>query len=316
MNITELKSRVMLSAVTVSAWQARCFDVKATEEVEKNHQAKDIGRFNKRLLPEHAPSYKEVVSIGNRIRRFHYYHSLKYEQLGVRLLPTTIYMDFADQMRKMKDEFDLAVSVFLTDYLNLKEQARLELNGLFNESDYPTLASMSEKFGVKLAVQPFPDASQFGVDLPADVLTDLRSEIDQHVLASISTANNDLVGRLYEAVSKLADKLYGATDVRMGVSNQVRELCELLPKLNFTNDPKLNHILEQAKTHLAVHTGADLKESRVLRSQVAAKASEIEALMAAFMGGAPEPMANQVATFAPLEQVVQPEPTPLLRLVA
>ncbi|MFP4895720.1 hypothetical protein [Paraburkholderia sp. EG304] len=316
MNITELKSRVMLSAVTVSAWQARCFDVKATEEVEKNHQAKDIGRFNKRLLPEHAPSYKEVVSIGNRIRRYHYDHSLKYEQLGVRLLPTAIYMDFADQMRKMKDEFDLAVSVFLTDYLNLKEQARAELNGLFNESDYPTLARMSEKFGVKLAVLPFPDASQFGVDLPADVLTDLRSEIDQHVLASISTANNDLVGRLYEAVSKLADKLYGATDVRLGVTNQVRELCELLPKLNFTNDPKLSHILEQAKTHLAVHTGADLKESSVLRSQVAAKASEIEGLMAAFMGGAPEPMANQLSTFVPLEQVVQPEPTPLLRLVA
>ncbi|APA90394.1 hypothetical protein BJG93_32895 (plasmid) [Paraburkholderia sprentiae WSM5005] len=316
MNITELKSRVMLSAVTVSAWQARCFDVKATEEVEKNHQAKDIGRFNKRLLPEHAPSYKEVVSIGTRIRRYHYDHSLKYDQLGVRLLPTTIYMDFADQMRKMKDEFDLAVSVFLTDYLNLKEQARVELNGLFNEADYPTLARMSEKFGVKLAVLPFPDASQFGVDLTADVLTDLRSEIDQHVLASISTANNDLVGRLYEAVSKLADKLYGATDVRLGVTNQVRELCELLPKLNFTNDPKLNHILEQAKTHLAVHTGADLKESRVLRSQVAAKASEIEGLMAAFMGGAPEPMAHQPAAFAPLEQVAQPEPTPLLRLVA
>ncbi|MGF6383422.1 hypothetical protein OKW31_006423 [Paraburkholderia atlantica] len=316
MNITELKSRVMLSAVTVSAWQARCFDVKATEEVEKNHQAKDIGRFNKRLLPEHAPSYKEVVSIGNRIRRYHYDRSLKYEQLGVRLLPTAIYMDFADQMRKMKDEFDLAVSVFLTDYLNLKEQARVELNGLFNESDYPTLARMSEKFGVKLAVLPFPDASQFGVDLPADVLTDLRSEIDQHVLASITTANNDLVGRLYEAVSKLADKLYGATDVRLGVTNQVRELCELLPKLNFTNDPKLNHILEQAKTHLAVHRGADLKESSVLRSQVAAKASEIEGLMAAFMGGAPEPVANQLSTFAPLEQVVQPEPTPLLRLVA
>ncbi|MGF6292450.1 hypothetical protein [Paraburkholderia youngii] len=316
MNITELKSRVMLSAVTVSAWQARCFDVKATEEVEKSHQAKDIGRFNKRLLPEHAPSYKEVVSIGNRIRRYHYDHSLKYEQLGVRLLPTAIYMDFADQMRKMKDEFDLAVSVFLTDYLNLKEQARAELNGLFNESDYPTLARMSEKFGVKLAVLPFPDASQFGVDLPADVLTDLRSEIDQHVLASISTANNDLVGRLYEAVSKLADKLYGATDVRLGVTNQVRELCELLPKLNFTNDPKLSHILEQAKTHLAVHTGADLKESSVLRSQVAAKASEIEGLMAAFMGGAPEPMADQAATFGPLEQVAQPEPTPLLRLVA
>jgi hypothetical protein len=308
MNITNIKSKVMLSAVTISTWQARCFDEKATEEVEKSHEAKGIGRFNKRLMPEHAPSYKEVVSIGNRIRSYYYDHSLKYDQLGVRLLPTMVYMDFADHMRKLKDEFDLAVSVFLTDYLDLKEKARTELNGLFNEADYPTLAKMSGKFGIKMAVLPFPDATQFGIDLPDDVLAGLRTEIDQHVLESVSTANNDLVGRLYEAVSKLADRLYGATDVRLGVTNQVRELCELLPKLNFSNDPKLTHILDQAKKHLAVHTGADLKESRVLRSQVAAKAQEIEGLMAAFMGSTPEPMIDQ-------EPVVL-EQTPLLRLVA
>jgi hypothetical protein len=316
MNITELKSKVMLSSVTVSAWQGRRFDMKATEAVEAKHQTKGIGRFNKRLLPEHAPSYHEVISIGNRIRSYYYAHTLQYEQLGVRLLPTMIYMDVADQLRKMKDEFELAVSVFLTDYLDLKEKARDEQKDLYNEADYPTLAAMSGKFGVKLAVLPFPDASQFGVDLPPDVLTDLRTEIDQHVLASISTANNDLVGRLFEAVSKLADRLYGATNVRLDVTNNVRELCDLLPKLNFSNDPKLNHILEQAKRHLAVHTGADLKESNVLRSQVAAKASEIEGLMAAFMGTTPEPMVDRESAFAPVEPIAQPEPTPLLRLVA
>ncbi|MGP8438050.1 hypothetical protein ACT2FY_00040 [Paraburkholderia fungorum] len=308
MNITNIKSKVMLSSVTISTWQARCFDVKATEEVEKSHETKGIGRFNKRLMPEHAPSYREVVSIGNRIRSYYYDHSLKYDQLGVRLLPTMVYMDFADQMRKLKDEFDLAVSVFLTDYLDLKEKARAELNGLFNEADYPSLAQMSGKFGIKMAVLPFPDASQFGIDLPDDVLSALRTDIDQHVLASISTANNDLVGRLYEATSKLADRLYAEGNVRLDVTNQVRELCELLPKLNFSNDPKLTHILEQAKKHLAVHTGADLKESRVLRSQVAAKAQEIEGLMAAFMGSTPEPMIDQ-------EPVTQDQ-TPLLRLVA
>lgn len=37
-----------------------------------------------------------------------------------------------------------------------------------------------------------------------------------------------------------------------------------------------------------MHTGNDLKESEVLRSQVAAKASEIEELMEAFMGGKPQ----------------------------
>jgi hypothetical protein len=303
MNITDIQSKVMLCTVNVSCWVARRFDGKATEEVEQIHKAKGIGRFNKRLLPENAPSYADVAAISNRIRAYYYGHTLKYDQLAVRLLPTMVYLDFVDHIRKLKDEYDLAVSVFLTDYLDLKEKARAELNGLFNEADYPTLAAMNEKFGVRMSVLPFPDASQFGVDLPENVLTDLRKDIDTHVMTSISTANSDLVGRLYEAVSKMASRLYASGNVRLDVANNVRELCALLPKLNFSNDPRLTHILEQANKHLAVHTGAELKESRVLRSQVAAKAHEIEGLMAAFMGSAPPVIETE-------------KPTPQLRLVA
>lgn len=303
MNITSIQSKVMLCSVTISSWGARRFDDKLTEEVEQKHQAKSLGRFNKRLLPEHAPSFKEVVALGNRIRAYFYSHTLQYDQLAVRLLPTMIYMEFADKMRSLKDEFDLAVQVFLTDYLDLKERARIELNGTFNEADYPSLAVLSEKFGVKMAVLPFPDASQFGVELPDNVLTGLRTEIDQHVLTSIATANSDLVGRLYEAVSQMASRLYASGNVRLDVANNVRDLCELLPKLNFSNDPKLTHILEQARTHLAVHTGSDLKLSNALRSQVASKAHEIEELMAAFMGTTPAP-------------IVEETDTPQLRLVA
>ncbi|RQN37237.1 hypothetical protein [Paraburkholderia tropica] len=304
MNITDIQSRVMLCSVTISSWAARRFDEKVTEEVEKNHATKGIGRFNKRLLPEHAPSFKEVLSLGGRIRRHFYDHTLEYNQLSVRLLPTQIYMEFAEQMRRMKDEFDLAVQVFLTDYLDLKELARAEMNGLFNEADYPTLAQLGEKFGVRMSVLPFPDASQFGVDLPEDVLTSLRGEIDQHVMRSINNASQDIVHRLYDAVSAMANRLYASNNVRMDVAVNVRELCGLLPKLNFSNDPQLVHILEQAKRHLAVHTGNDLKESDVLRSQVAAKASEIEELMEAFMGGKP--------------QVAMPKPghAPQLRIAA
>jgi hypothetical protein len=129
--------------------------------VEKNHATKGIGRFNKRLLPEHAPSFKEVMSLGGRIRRHFYDHTLEYNQLSVRLLPTQIYMEFAEQMRRMKDEFDLAVQVFLTDYLDLKELARAEMNGLFNEADYPTLAQLarSSAFACRCCRFPTPASS-------------------------------------------------------------------------------------------------------------------------------------------------------------
>ncbi|CAM2158337.1 DUF3150 domain-containing protein (plasmid) [Pararobbsia alpina] len=286
-NLGNLTSKVMLASISISVWGARRFDGKVTSEIEEAHRAKGIGRFNKRLLPDHCPSYKKVQAIANRFRAHFYNNTLEYEQRGSRLLPTRVYMALADRARGYKNEFDRAVSIFMTDYQNLKDQARIELNGLFNEDDYPSAAQLNTKFAMKMSVLPFPDASQFGIDVPPDVLAEIRHDIDEHVRRSVELANRDLIGRLYEAVKNMAERLGSANTVRIDVATQVKEMCALLPQLNFTDDPMLTHVLDQARKHLAVHSGVDLKESPVLRSQVAEKATEIEHLMASFMGGGP-----------------------------
>ena len=287
MNITNLTSRVMLATLNISVWRARRFDTRATQEVEAKHEAKDIGRFNKRLLTDGATSYKEVCAIGNRARALFDSHSLDYDQLGVRLLPTAVYMDVAEKLRALRDQFDAATAQFLADYPRLKDEARVALNGLFDEADYPTEAELRRKFGVRFSVLPFPDASQFGIDLPADVLHGIREEMDAKVLGAVKTANNDLVGRLYEAVQHFANRLYGEGNVRLDVADKVRELSALLPRLNFSDDPVLTEILAKTQDQLACYTGAQLKDDPLLRLNVAERAMEIEAQMAAFMGGPP-----------------------------
>ncbi len=303
MNIQDITKRVMLATFNTSVWRARKFDTRATEEVEANHDTKDIGRFNKKLLTDGATSYKEVCAIANRARAYFDAHSLDYDQLGVRLLPTDMYMEVADRQRQFQDEFNAATAVFLADYPRLKDEAREALNGLFDDADYPTQAELAKKFGMRLAVLPFPDASQFDIALPANVLDGLRTEMDQRVLGAVKTANDDLVGRLFEAVQHFANRLYGATNVRLDVADKVRELSALLPKLNFSGDPALTRILEDTQQHLARHSGLDLRNSTELRKQVAEKAMEIEAQMAAFMGG-PPPSSDVAAPASPMFQLL------------
>ncbi|AQV99424.1 hypothetical protein BJN34_36740 (plasmid) [Cupriavidus necator] len=304
MNITNLTSRVMLSTLNISVWRARRFDTRATQEVEAKHEAKDIGRFNKRLLTDGATSYKEVCAIGNRARSLFDSHSLDYDQLGVRLLPTTVYMEVAEKLRALRDEFDGATAHFLADYPRLKDEARVALNGLFDEADYPTEAELRKKFGIRFSVLPFPDASQFGIDLPPDVLQGIRDEMDARVMGAVKTANNDLVGRLYEAVQHFANRLYGEGNVRLDVADKLRELSTLLPKLNFSDDPALAAILTKTQDQLACYTGAQLKDDPLLRLNVAERAMEIEAQMAAFMGGPPPAMTREQSD------------TPMLQLLA
>jgi hypothetical protein len=305
--IADVASNVMLCSLSVSAWKARKFDDQITAEVDRTHKVADAGRYNKRLLLRGAESYNEVTRIEGEMRRYWEKHTLYYKQDAVRLLPTLMYMDFVEELRRLREKFDSAVAVFLTDYPNLMEAARTSetLGPLFREEDYPTDSQLRLKFGVRLTILPFPNAEQFGVSLPEDVLTALRSDIDKHVEYSIKAANRDIVGRLYEAVSKLASTLYVNESPRLDVANNIRGLCELLPKLNFSGDPELNRILDETQRHLGTLSGAQLKDSPYLRSQAAAKASEIESMMAAFMGSAPAPA-----------HTAEPAATPQLRLVA
>ena len=301
MNITNLTSRVMLATLNISVWRARRFDTRATQEVEAKHEAKDIGRLNTRLLTDGAPSSQAVCAIGNRARALFDSHSLDYDQLGVRLLPTAVYMDVAEKLRAMRDQFEVATAQFLADYPRLKDEARVALNGLFDEADYPTEAELRRKFGVRFSVLPFPDASQFGIDLPPDVLHGIREEMDAKVLGAVKTANNDLVGRLYEAVQHFANRLYGEGNVRLDVADKVRELSALLPRLNFSDDPALSEILAKTQDQLACYTGAQLKDDPLLRLNVAERAMEIEAQMAAFMGGPPPTLTREAGDMPMLQ---------------
>jgi hypothetical protein len=306
-SITDVASNVMLCGLSVSSWKARKFDDKITAEVEQAHKVEDAGRYNKRLLRKTAMSYNEVLRIEGEMRRYWEKHTLDYKQDAVRLLPTLMYMDFVEELRRLREKFESAISVFLADYPSLKEDARLSpsLGPLFREEHYPTQAELRQKFAVRLTILPFPNAEQFGVSLPQDVLSALRSDIEKHVEFSIKAANQDIVGRLYEAVSKLASTLYLTDSPRLDVANNVRTLCALLPKLNFSGDPALSAILEEAQQHLGNLSGAQLKESAHARAQAAAKASEIESMMAAFMGNA-----------AAAVPVAETPSMPQLRLVA
>ncbi|MCK4120423.1 hypothetical protein ACI2UK_24365 [Ralstonia nicotianae] len=285
MNILDINKRVMLASLRISVWRARRFDTRATEDVEKKHAAKDIGRFNKKLLTDEAVTYKRVCGVAAQARAFFDSYTLEYDQLGVRLLPADVYLTVADRTREFQDEFQRATGEFLAAYPELKTQAKVALNGLYDAGDYPADDALSGKFGMRLSLLPFPDASQFDINLPHNVLAGLKSDMDERVLNAVKTANDDLVGRLYEAVQTFANRLYGSKSIRLGVADKVRELSALLPKLNFTGDPALSSILTQAREHLACYTGAELKESEDLRNKVADKAMEIEAQMALYMTG-------------------------------
>jgi hypothetical protein len=63
-----------------------------------------------------------------------------------------------------------------------------------------------------------------------------------------------------------------------------RELCALLPRLNFTDDPNLETMRQQVEATIAGHHPDALRNDPDLRRDTAAEAKAIMEKMKSFMG--------------------------------
>lgn len=280
----KLSEKAMLVGLTIHAWQARRYDKKISIEVAQQHATtSDAGRYNKHLLPGNAASYDDVHKKGREIRSFYYENTLPWSKEGQRILPTANYETFSEGIRKFKREYLLLTEQFLIEYPLLKEDARLLLNGMFNDMDYPRAEAMREKFSVAIEVLPIPSAGDFRVTLTEDEVARIQTEIESRVQQEFDAANQDLWSRLRNAVDNMVLRLSNPEGrFHDTLVNNLRDLVDLIPRLNFTENCELDSMVE-ACTSLTTHSPQNLRDDMALRARVAAQAREISERMDAYV---------------------------------
>lgn len=280
-----LKDKAMLVGLTIKTWIARKYDQAISIEISEMHaKTNDAGRFNKHLLPGKAESYEAVLKKGREMRTFYYDNTLPWSKEGHRILPAANYQDFAEGIRKFKREFSILVDDFLREYPLLKEDARVLLNGMYRESDYPSVEEMTDKFGVEIEVMPLPDADDFRVAIADLEIENIRTEISTRMKREFDAANHDLWMRLRVAVGNMVGRLDDPNGIfRDSLVDNLRDIVELVPKLNVTGDARLNEVAEVCANTLAVHEPQTLRDNLTVRSQVASQAKEIAQIMDAYM---------------------------------
>ena len=90
--------------------------------------------------------------------------------------------------------------------------------------------------------------------------------------------------RLYDRVKHMAEKLSDPKALfKASMIENARELCALLPRLNFADDPNLEALRHEVESKLLKHPDA-LRNDPDLRSDTAEEARRIMAAMGTFMG--------------------------------
>lgn len=271
MTASDLHTRAMLVSLRISAWSARKYDRKVSQDTATAHGTTlDAGRYNKCLLPGDAPAYKALVSHVANLRVNHYAQTLAWSDDGWRLLPVKNYQAYTDMLRKGFHEADSLLSSFVADYPSMRLEAKRILNGMYQDTDYP--GNIAERYNWAVEYNPVPAGTDFRVTLSREEIDSIAARTEQRVTDAFKDAQSDAVRRLADCLSKIHEKLAQPDAIfRDSLIGNARELCDVLTRLNVTEDPMLESLRRQTEL-LAVtepQTLRDVPDVRVATAQQA-----------------------------------------------
>lgn len=265
-----LQEKALLVNLTISQWSARKHDQNVSKKVEQEHNAQNAGRYNKILISDN--ELKEIQKVAGTVRTFLYDNTLPWGDNGDRLLPATNYFEFINQFNEHQSMFNSAVQKFIMQYPKLIEEARIRLNGMFREDDYPNVSYMTRKFDMHISFMPISSTNDFRLDVDQQEVEKLKVQIESEMHARITSAANSIWVRIKDAVSHMVDKLSDKDAIfRDSLVDNIAELVDLLPRLNFTQDKAVQSAIASMKELLVaphlLRTNANMRNQKALEAK-------------------------------------------------
>ena len=266
----------MLVEFNASVWTARKLDKSTTDEVTSNkNAAKDAARVNKHLLAGRTELEVIQQAVG-RARQYVYDNTSPWSDSGLRLLPNTRFIKFAERMNEFDEEIAALVKAFITIYPSLITAQAMALGDMFRRDDFPTPNDLVTKFSFRVNYMPVPTAGDFRVDVGNKAQEELKAKLESLTQERIDYAMADVRARLGERLKRISDRL--TTDYVQGEAKTRRfhdtlvdgalEMCDLAKSLNITNDPALETARRELEQLLIGVTPSELRKDETIRQDV------------------------------------------------
>ena len=272
----DLNRDAMLVGLHIAAWSGRLYDRQASDHVAVAHEASTgAGRYNKRLLPKAA--FAALTATMSEARTKHYANSLPWDDKGARLLTVANYEHYTELMDGFRERVVRQRARFIEDYDDYVDQARLDLGKLFRIEDYPSKEDLQGKFAIRYRITPVPDADHFIAQLASDDTERVKRDIESHIEEQLHGAVGDLYRRFGEAIERVSERLREGDDgkplvFRDTMISNIRDLVDVVPRLNIFGDEALAQLCAQVKEKIASVEPDALRRSKtfdpVARAQV------------------------------------------------
>jgi len=277
-----LNTRAMLVGIKFSQWTGRTMDKKVSQEVRSaKHAEADTGSWWTYLAPKKA--LQKINTAYCRCDVIHRRLTLPWTDGGMRILPSAMFMEYRSEMSKSIEEFHESVEEFLKEYPTIRKRAAERLGQLADGKNLPTTSDIRSKFGVVQSLIPLPTTADFRVDLSANDLKDAKEQVTRTLTEATGRAMGSLWEKLgemvahMEAVLKDADKKFTKATIK-----SLEAFCTQIPKMNITDDKKLEAVRKEVLEHLKKMDAGAIREDAGKRTSATKTATKLSKKIGAF----------------------------------
>ena len=270
-----IHTSAMLVELSVSNWTGMKIDRRASQEVDETKGTKVAANTVHKKLFAGTKLLDDIVKFSAKVRAAHNESTLPWTDNGVRLLPSSSFIDYKSMMSTLETEWEGFVNGFLENYVDLKTEAAYNLGASYDALDYPDVEEVQSKFAFKLVFSPVPTSGDFRIDVGEKAKAELQQQYEADAKEKTSKAMQTAWDRLHKNLenmsSKLADKnTNGDKKVfRDSLLDNAVSLVDSLKHLNINNDPKLEEARKDLELTLTdVHDAQDLRDFRDTRLEV------------------------------------------------
>lgn len=287
-----VRESVMLVTFSIHQWYPKKQDRKATAQLANLHNIdpERLGSVYKNLI--NLDTIKPLQQRCRKLRLDVQAFTAPWSHGGTLALPADCYLDFTEMLREGIQEIDRLADKFAVDYEKERELAKEQLNGLFDENDYPPVHHVRNRFSIDYSFEPVPrtedvrvwgltekDAKEMEANLKHDIEAKL-AQAQQHVVTQVIEMAEEFIAKVQNYHDKVQKdeptKLYDTA-----IQN-LRDVIDLvLNGLNFSGDQELAKAAREIKKALSKTNVDKLKHSASEREE---KIAAVEKALDKFSG--------------------------------
>lgn len=270
---TSITTSAVLVEQNISVWTANKLDRSVTDDILTQKKAVHGAAQVRKNLMAGTTERKNIADYAAGCRLWHNQQTMPWADKGVRLLPTSVFMEYKQHSNQRIANFDAMVDNFLANYDNLVAVAENYMGELFNADDYPSKETVADCFDYRVVFSPVPESGDFRLDIPQQELQEVMDGYERNFNYRLAEAMKDPWNRLHKLLTNMSNKLddTGSTTKKRyhdSLIDNALDLCDSLKHMNLTNDPELEKARRQLMEAMKGKSIEGLKEEQVERDNL------------------------------------------------